>query len=135
MGEEIHGIILFDGVCNFCNDSVNRIIKADKKKYFRFAPLQSDLGRQLLSKYGLDPDAFDSVIFIDHNKAYVYSSSVLNIARKLGGIYSLTYIFILVPPFIRNPIYKWIGRNRYKWFGKKDACMVPDADMRSRFLA
>lgn len=130
-----HGIILFDGVCNFCNSTINRIIKADKKKYFRFAPLQSDLGKELLAKNGLDPEKFDSVILVDNNRAYVYSTSVLHIARKLGGIYSLAYVFILVPPFIRNAVYKWIGRNRYKWFGKKEACMVPTPDVRSRFLA
>jgi predicted DCC family thiol-disulfide oxidoreductase YuxK len=87
-----------------------------------------------MSKHGLDPVNFDSVILVDDNRSYIYSSAILNIARKMKGIYQLAYIFILVPPFIRNGIYKWIAKNRYKWFGKKDACMVPTPDIRSRFV-
>lgn len=88
-----------------------------------------------MNKHGLDPAKFDSVILVDDNKAYVYSSAVLHIARKLGGIYSLAFVFIIIPGFIRNPLYKYVARNRYKWWGKKDACMVPDPELRSRFLA
>jgi len=88
----------------------------------------------LMLKHGLEPTKFDSVILVDDNKAYTYSSAILNIARKLKGIYQLAYVFILVPPFLRNTVYKWIGKNRYKWWGKKDACMVPTADVRSRFV-
>lgn len=135
MVENQNGIILFDGVCNFCNSSINTIIRFDKKKYFRFAPLQSETGQFLMNKHGLDPAKFDSVILVDDNKAYVYSSAVLHIARKLGGIYSLAFVFIIIPGFIRNPLYKYVARNRYKWWGKKDACMVPDPELRSRFLA
>lgn len=134
MLENENGIVLFDGVCNFCNTSVNKLIRYDKKKYFRFAPLQSELGTYLMHKHGLDPARFDSVILIDDDRAYTYSSAVLNIARKLKGVYQLAYIFILVPPFIRNGIYKWIAGKRYKWWGKKDSCMIPSADMRSRFV-
>ena len=129
-----NGIILFDGVCNFCHSSVNTIIRFDKKKYFRFAPIQSEIGQMLMTKHKLDPVKFDSVILIENNRAYTYSSAVLNIARKLGGIYQLAYVFILIPPFIRNALYKWVASKRYKWWGKKDACMVPTADMRSRFI-
>lgn len=134
MIENQNGIVLFDGVCNFCHSSVNNIIRFDKKKYFRFAPIQSEVGQYLMSKHGLDPVNFDSVILVDDNRSYIYSSAILNIARKMKGIYQLAYIFILVPPFIRNGIYKWIAKNRYKWFGKKDACMVPTPDIRSRFV-
>ncbi len=129
-----NGIILFDGVCNFCHSSVNTIIRFDKKKYFRFAPIQSDIGQHLMKKHGLDPLKFDSVILVDDNKAYTYSSAILNIARKMGGIYSLAYAFMIIPPFIRNGLYKWIAKNRYKWFGKKDACMVPTHEIRGRFV-
>lgn len=134
MLENPNGIVLFDGVCNFCNSSINTIIKLDKKKYFRFAPLQSEVGQWLMNKHGLDPAKFDSVILVDDNKAYYYSGAILNIARKMGGIYSLAYVFMIIPPFIRNGIYKWIAKNRYKWFGKKDACMIPTPDIRSRFV-
>ncbi len=134
MLENENGIVLFDGVCNFCHSSVNTIIRFDKKKYFRFAPIQSEVGQYLMAKHGLDPINFDSVILIDDNRAYTYSSAILNIARKMKGIYQLAYVCILVPPFIRNGLYKWIARNRYKWFGKKDACMVPTPDIRSRFV-
>jgi predicted DCC family thiol-disulfide oxidoreductase YuxK len=134
MVENENGIVLFDGVCNFCNSSVNTMIRLDKKKYFRFAPIQSALGEALMKKHGLDPAHFDSVILVDDNRAYTYSSAILNIARKLGGIYQLAYVFMLVPPFIRNALYKWIAAHRYAWFGKKDACMVPTPEVRSRFL-
>lgn len=134
MIENQNGIILFDGVCNFCNTSVNKIIRFDKKKYFRFAPIQSEPGKFLMNKFGLDPVKFDSVILVDDDKAYVFSSATLYIARKLGGIYSLAFVFILIPKFIRNTIYKWIARNRYKWWGKKETCMIPTADVRSRFI-
>jgi predicted DCC family thiol-disulfide oxidoreductase YuxK len=135
MVENLNGIILFDGVCNFCNTSINTIIRFDKKKYFRFAPIQSDMGKFLMQKYGLDPVKFDSVILVDDEKAYVFSSAILHIARKLGGIYSLAYIFILVPKFIRDPLYKFIARNRYKWWGKKESCMIPTPELRNRFLS
>jgi predicted DCC family thiol-disulfide oxidoreductase YuxK len=134
MLENENGIVLFDGVCNFCNSSINTIIRLDKKRYFRFAPIQSEVGNMLMVKHGLDPTKFDSVILVDDNRAYTYSSAILNIARKLKGIYQLAYIFILIPPFLRNVVYKWIAANRYKWWGKKDACMVPTADVRSRFV-
>jgi predicted DCC family thiol-disulfide oxidoreductase YuxK len=134
MIENENGIILFDGVCNFCNTSINAIIRLDKKKYFRFAAIQSETGKHLMNKFGLDPVKFDSVILVDDNKAYVFSSAVLNIARKLKSIYQLAYVGILIPRFIRDPLYKWIAKNRYKWFGKKDACMIPSPELRSRFL-
>jgi predicted DCC family thiol-disulfide oxidoreductase YuxK len=135
MQESQHGIILFDGICNFCHRSVNIIIRRDKKKYFQFAPIQSDTGKQLMAQYGLDPIRFDSVILINRDKAYTYSSAVLHIARRLTGVYPLLYTGIIVPRFIRDFMYKWVARNRYKWFGKKDQCMVPTPEVRSRFLS
>lgn len=132
---ENQGIILFDGVCNFCNDSVQFIIKRDPKGYFKFAPLQSELGKSLLEKHGMPTDAMDTIILIENGIAYNYSTAALRIARKLSGLWALFYIFIIVPPFIRNPIYRFVGRNRYKWFGKKESCMMPTPEIRSRFLA
>lgn len=127
-------IVLFDGVCNFCNTTVNTIIRHDKRAYIKFAPLQSDLGKELLHQHQIDIHKVDSVIFIERGKAYVFSSAILYISRRLNGLFPLLFVFILVPAFIRNPIYKWIARNRYKWFGKMDHCMVPTPEVRSRFI-
>lgn len=127
-------IILFDGVCNYCNDWVNFVIERDDQKYFTFATLQSESGRELLEKFGVDPEHTDSVVVIKDDKAYIYSSAALNIAKGIGGIHSLAYVFILVPKFIRDGIYKWFAKNRYKWYGKKDQCMIPTPEIRSRFL-
>lgn len=127
-------IVLFDGVCKFCNTTVNTIIKNDKKAYIKFAPLQSTIGKQLMEKYHLDLSKIDSVIFIENGRAYIYSGAILHIARRLGGLYPLMYAFILIPSFIRNPIYKWIAKNRYKWFGKNDSCMIPTPEVKDRFI-
>jgi predicted DCC family thiol-disulfide oxidoreductase YuxK len=128
-------IILFDGVCNFCNDSINFVIKHDKKNYFKFAPLQSERGGELLDKYKISRAETDSVVVVENEKAYTHSTAALRIAKGLGGIWSLAYIFIVVPKFIRDAAYNLIARNRYKWFGKKDACMLPTPEIREKFLS
>lgn len=125
--------LLFDGVCNFCNDSVNFIIRRDHHKKFKFAPLQSELGIELRKKYGI-PEDVDSVVLIENDQAFMHSTAALRIARNLGGIYSLAYVFILVPAFIRDFFYKTFAKNRYRLFGKKDMCMMPTPDVRERFL-
>ena len=127
-------IILFDGVCNLCNHWVNFVIKRDKKDQFRFAALQEETGKKILIENGIDPNKFDSIILIENGKAYMKSTAALRIARRLGSAYPLTYIFILIPPFMRNWIYDVVGRNRYKWYGKKDSCMIPTPDLRKKFL-
>ena len=128
-------VILFDGVCNFCNSSVNLIIKKDKKNIFRFAPLQSEIGVKLLLHYGIDPLLTDSIVYIEGGKAYTRSTAALRIARHMKGIYSLLYGFIVLPRFMRDPFYNLIARNRYKWFGKKDSCMVPTPEVRQKFIS
>ena len=128
-------IILFDGVCNFCNDSVNFIIKNDKKNYFKFAPLQSEIGEKLLAEHQIDREKTDSVIVVENEKAYTHSTAALRIAKNLGGIWSFAYAFIIVPKFIRDAAYNLIARNRYKWFGKKDACMMPTPEIKAKFLS
>jgi predicted DCC family thiol-disulfide oxidoreductase YuxK len=128
------GIVLFDGVCNLCNQSVQFIIKRDPKNYFRFAALQSDQGQLLLEQYSIPVDVIDTIVLVENNKTYTQSTAALRIARKLNRLWFLLYIFILIPPFLRNPIYRFIARNRYKWFGKKDSCMMPDPELKSRFL-
>ena len=127
-------ILLFDGVCNFCNDSVNFIIRRDPDKNFRFAPLQSDFGIEMRKKYEIADDV-DSVVLIENDNAYLHSTAALRIAKNLGGIYSLAYGFIIVPSFIRDTFYKLLAKYRYRLFGQKDMCMMPTPDVRERFLA
>jgi len=127
-------IILFDGVCNLCNGAVQFVIKRDKKKYFSFASLQSSEGRKLLEQYDLPLTDFNSFILIEHRQVYSGSNGILRVAKKLNGFWPLLYAFIIVPKFIRDRIYKWVAKNRYKWFGKKDTCMIPTPELRARFL-
>ena len=125
--------ILFDGVCNYCNRMVNFVIRRDKKDKFRFAALQSSVGGYLRNNYKV-PEAVDSFIYVEDGKVYLYSTAALRVCRHLGGLWPLMMIFIIVPKFIRDGIYKWVAKNRYVWFGKKDSCMVPTAEVRARFL-
>ena len=127
-------IILFDGVCNLCNGAINFIIKRNSKASLKFASLQSDTGKQLLKEYNIDPLKTDSIVLIDSNKAFLKSDAALHIAKDLDDAYPLLYSFMIIPAFIRNSIYDLIARNRYKWFGKKESCMIPTPDLKSRFL-
>lgn len=134
MAESGKKIILFDGACALCNNSVRFIIKRDKKKKFYFTSLQSTAGQQLLKKYQLSSIQFDAFVFIENGKVYTKSSAALRVVKRLGGLWIFLYAFIIVPPFIRNGIYNWVARNRYKWFGKCDSCMLPTPELRTRFL-
>jgi predicted DCC family thiol-disulfide oxidoreductase YuxK len=133
--EEKIGIILFDGVCNFCNSSVNFIIRHDKKKRYKFAALQSDVGRMLSEKHGIDQSKIDSIILIENGNIFVKSSAILRITKNLNLLYPLLYVFIITPKFIRDGVYDFIAKNRYKWFGKKEACMIPSPEIKSRFIS
>ncbi len=126
-------IILFDGVCNFCNDWVNFIIEHDSKDHFKFAPLQSEIAEKLLEKHNVNKET-DSVILIEDGKAYTHSTAALRIARNMDGIWSVFYILFLVPRFIRDFFYKILAKYRYKLFGKKDECMIPTPEIRRKFL-
>ncbi len=127
-----NAIILFDGVCNFCNSSINFTIKHDKKGIFKFAPLQSEVAKKLIGNKMLPMP--ESVILIENNRIYNRSSAALRIARKLDGLWPVLYIFIIIPKPLRDWVYNIIARNRYKWFGKMEACMIPTPAVRSRFL-
>ncbi|MGB3006695.1 MAG: thiol-disulfide oxidoreductase DCC family protein, partial [Chitinophagaceae bacterium] len=127
-------VILFDGVCNFCNYWVNFTIKKDKKKILRFAPLQGETAKRLIADYKINHTTLSSVIFIDNGKAYTQSSAALRICKHLDNGWKLFYGLIIIPKFIRDPIYNIIARNRYKWFGKKDTCMIPTPELKERFL-
>ena len=127
-------IILFDGVCNLCNSSVQFIIKRDKKNQFLFASLQSRTGQEYLRKFNLPADTFNSFLLVEDDHYYTRSASALRIARSLSGGWPLLYAFIIVPRFIRDAVYNLIAKNRYKWFGKQEACRVPTPDLKKKFL-
>lgn len=127
-------VILFDGVCNFCNSSVNFIIKRNREKDIRFAALQSEAGKRLLNEYRLPAGEMESIVFIENGNAYQRSTAALRICRRLSGAWPLCYGFILVPRFIRDAVYNWIAANRYKWFGVQEQCMIPTPEIRERFL-
>ncbi len=127
-------LILFDGVCNLCNSSVDFVVKRDKKGIFKFASLQSEIGQKVLQKFDLPAQKYDSVLLIQNNQALQKSTAALEIARQINGAWFLLYIFMLVPPRVRNIVYDWIARNRYRWFGKKETCRLPTPEERGRFL-
>jgi len=134
MSEAQNATVLFDGVCNFCNDSVNFIIRRDSKGYFKFAPLQSEAGKKLLEEFEIDAIETDSIVLIENNRAFTYSSGALRIARNLDGLWSGFYGLIIVPKFLRDFCYKQFAKRRYSFFGKKDTCMIPTPEVRERFL-
>ncbi|MFI8380217.1 thiol-disulfide oxidoreductase DCC family protein [Leeuwenhoekiella sp. NPDC079379] len=127
-------IILFDGVCNLCNGAINFIIKQDSSGVFKFTSLQSETGMRLLQKHNIDPEKTDSIILVEGDRASVKSTAALRISRFLDKGYPLLYVFMIVPGFIRNIVYDFIAKNRYKWFGKKESCMIPTPELKSRFL-
>lgn len=128
----MENLILFDGVCNFCDSSVNFIIKKDKKRMFRYCALEKPRGQLLVKKHRLEN--IDSIILIKDDKAYSKSTAILKIAKVLGGPIGLLYVFIIIPTPIRDFIYEFIAKHRYKWFGKKDQCMIPSIETRSLFI-
>ena len=127
-------IILFDGICNHCNSSVQFILKRDKKNQFLFASLQGRTGQEYLRKFNLPADTFNSFLLVEDDHYYTRSTSALRIARALSGGWPLLYAFIIVPRFIRDAVYNLIAKNRYKWFGKQETCWVPTPDLKAKFL-
>ena len=128
-------LILFDGVCNLCNSSVLYVIKRDKKNKFLFAPLQSETGKQIIKAFNIDTSQIDSIILYTPEKGIHYkSTAALKIASQLGFPTNVISIFLITPSFIRNWVYGYIAKNRYKWYGKKDACMIPTPELKSKFL-
>ncbi len=129
-------IILFDGVCNLCNTMVNFVIEHDQKDAFRFVPLQSEIGQSILKKIGLFDKNIDSIVLYEEGVAYFYKApAALEIAKGLGGIYSFFAVILnIFPDFILNFGYDFVAKNRYKWFGKKDACMLPTPELKEKFL-
>ena len=128
-------LILFDGVCNLCNASVLYVIERDKKNVFMFTPLQSDIGKRIVQEYNLDTPKTDSILLYSESSGLASkSSAALQIAKYLGFPNNLMSIFFIVPPFIRNWFYDYIAKNRYKWYGKKEQCMIPTPELKAKFL-
>ncbi len=133
INEKQFPVLLFDGVCNLCVGSVQFFLKHDRNKEIMFASLQSAYGENERLKFNI-PKNIDSLIFIENNKVYYFSSAALKAAAKMGGVWPLLRIFLWVPPFIRNGVYRFIAKNRYRWFGKKEVCWLPNPALKERFL-
>lgn len=128
-------IILFDGVCNLCNSAVQFVIRHDKNDVFRFVALQSELGQDILNHIGINPKNIDSIILYEPGIAYYYKSqAAIEIARNLGGFWHFGTIFRIIPTPIANQLYDYVAKNRYKWYGKKESCMMPTPELKSKFL-
>lgn len=128
-------IILFDGVCNLCETSVQYVIKHDKKDIFRFVALQSALGQKILNHIGINPAHIDSIVLYQPGVAYFYkSTAAIEIAKGLSGIFSVASVFRILPSGLRDTIYDYVATNRYKWYGKKESCLLPTTELMSKFL-
>ncbi len=132
--KEKHAVVIFDGVCNLCEGFVKFLIPRDKRRKLKYAPLQSDFGQSVLRESGLSTDKFDSFLFWQNGSIYDRSSGAIRAIAQLGGVYSLMWVFWIVPKPIRNFVYMIISRNRYSWFGKKEHCLIPTKEIKSRFI-
>jgi len=131
---EVNNVVFFDGVCNLCSSSVNFVIDRDPKSFFSFAPLQSDFAQTLLKTHNFDLSQLESIIFYTNGNVYRRSRAALEISKRMNGLWPMMYIFMIVPGFIRDIVYNWIARNRYKWFGKQETCRIPTPELKSRFI-
>ena len=128
-------LILFDGVCNLCNNSVLKIIKHDNKNVFLFTAIQSETGQKIINHLKIDLSKTDSIILYEPSISYdIKSTAALKIIREFGSLWQLTGIFFVFPEFFRNMVYDFIAKNRYKWFGKKESCMIPTPALKAKFL-
>jgi predicted DCC family thiol-disulfide oxidoreductase YuxK len=128
-------IVFFDGVCNLCNASIDFILKRDTKNLFLVGALQEDFSKKILSNYSVKQDYLESLILLEENQIYFKSTAALRIARHLKGLWPIFYLLIALPVWIRDPVYDWIGRNRYRWFGKKNTCRIASPDEQAKFLS
>ena len=128
-------VVLFDGVCNLCESTVRFIIQRDSKAHFRFAALQSEIAKKMMSSFAYSDDELSSILLITNGQLFHKSRAALQIARRLNGGWPLCYyLFFWVPGFIANPVYDFVGNRRYKWFGRKEECWIPTEDLQKRFL-
>ncbi len=129
-----HPIILFDGVCNLCSGAVRFVIERDPEAEFRFASLQSERGRALLRRHGLPEDGMDTMVLVEAGRAYTNSSAALRVTRRLRRPWSWLRALLVVPRPLRDAVYGVVARHRYRWFGRREACLVPGPELRDRFL-
>lgn len=127
-------IILYDGVCHLCNGVINFILPRDKDRTFRFSPLQSETGQALLRKFQLPTDDYDSFVLVEGEKAYQRSSAAIKVMQGMGFPYSLGAVLWILPRPVRDALYNWVAKNRYKWFGQYDSCLMPTPEIKERFL-
>jgi len=127
-------VLLFDGVCNLCNASVQWVLLHDRKGIFQFAALQSETGQNLLRKWGRPTHDFDSVVLVDGDRLLLHSDAPLEIVRRIGGAWQLLYVFKIIPRPLRDAVYRWVARNRYRWFGRQAECMLPRKEWKERFI-
>lgn len=128
-------LIFFDGVCTLCNNSIDFIIRKDNKGRFLVGSLQDEYSKKILSKYDVKEDYLDSLVLLEKDEVYYRSTAALKIARHLSGLWPIFYPLILLPRFLRDPVYDWIGQNRYRWFGKKDSCRIPTPEEKEKFIS
>lgn len=140
MGERVNpvghpgAVVLFDGVCNLCNGSVNYVIDHDPGGYFRFAAQQGPAGRATMERHGIAPDALQTVILIEGGRVYTGSTAALRIARRLRGPARWLWVLVAIPAWLRDAVYWWIARNRYRWFGRSETCRMPTPELMGRFI-
>lgn len=127
-------IIFFDGICNLCNASVQFVLARDKKKHYKFAALQSEFAKTTLAKFEVDLDALKSILLLENGKLYSKSTAALRVTKHLGYAWPMLYGFVVVPKFIRNGVYNFVAKNRYKWFGQQESCWIPTPELKDRFL-
>ncbi|MBV6648075.1 MAG: thiol-disulfide oxidoreductase DCC family protein [Cyclobacteriaceae bacterium] len=128
-------VLLFDGVCNLCNSTVNFIIDRDHKQAFSFAPLQSSIAQELLRNTPVRPEELQSIVLVDNEKIFVKSDAALRVTKYLSGAWSVLYLFRIFPRSLRDLVYDFIARHRYRWFGRQDECRIPTPELKARFLA
>jgi predicted DCC family thiol-disulfide oxidoreductase YuxK len=128
-------IVFFDGVCNLCNASIDFIIQKDKKNQFLVGALQDSLSKEVLAGHQVKQDYLDSLILLEEDKIFYKSTAALKIARKLSGIWPIFYPLIHLPTWLRDPVYDFIGKNRYRLFGKKNTCRIASPEEKAKFLS
>lgn len=128
-------VILFDGVCNLCNSSIDFILKRDKENRFLVGALQEEAGKRLLARFQVKPEYLDSLVLVENGEIFFRSTAALKIARNLSGFWPFFYVFMAIPTSVRDWVYNWIGKNRYRWFGKKNTCRLPSPGEKAKFLS
>ena len=128
-------LVLYDGVCNLCAGAVRFVIRHDRAGEFRFASIQSELGREQYRRHGFDPDAMPSFMVISGGRAFVRSDATLEVFRRCGGVWACVAWLRWIPRAVRDPVYEFVARNRYRWFGRSETCLVPTPEIRARFIA